>query len=131
MESNRIWVAVGVILNPSGEVFICRRPPDKHQGDKWEFPGGKVEVGEEFHDALARELTEEIGIKPLRVEPFLEVQFDYPDKQVLLDAWLVTRYSGEPHGKEGQESLWCPVSKLDIRHFPEANRAFIEKLQQG
>ena len=123
-QKKRIWVAVGVIENERGDIFIARRSSDRHQGDRWEFPGGKVESGE-----LDRELWEEIGIRVLDCAPFMELQHDYPEKQVLLDIWKVTRFSGEPFGKEGQECLWVPVAELNNYHFPDANGPIVARLQ--
>ena len=62
-QKKRIWVAVGVIENERGDIFIAKRSSDRHQGDRWEFPGGKVESGEDLLTALDRELWEEIGIR--------------------------------------------------------------------
>jgi len=59
-------VVAGVILDPtsgSGKILACQRPPGKSLAGKWEFPGGKIEPGETPQDALARELTEELGIQ--------------------------------------------------------------------
>ena len=100
-QKKRIWVAVGVIENERGDIFIAKRSADRHQGDRWEFPGGKVESGEDLLTALDRELWEEIGIRVQDCAPFMELHHDYPDKQVLLDIWKVTRFHGEPFGKEG------------------------------
>jgi len=54
-QKKRIWVAVGVIENEQGDIFIAKRSSDRHQGDRWEFPGGKVEAGEDLLTALDRE----------------------------------------------------------------------------
>ena len=56
-------VAVAVILKPSGEFLLARRPPGKPYAGYWEFPGGKVEPGERVEQALRRELREELGIE--------------------------------------------------------------------
>ena len=68
-QKKRIWVAVGVIENERGDIFIARRSSDRHQGGRWEFPGGKVESGEDLLTALDRELWEEIGIRVLDCAP--------------------------------------------------------------
>jgi 8-oxo-dGTP diphosphatase len=68
----------------------------------WEFPGGKVEAEESVETALGRELHEELGIVVDVARPLIKVQHDYPDKQVLLDVWEVSAFTGEPHGAEGQ-----------------------------
>ena len=98
----RLHVAVGVILDPAGNILISRRAQDSHQGGLWEFPGGKVEVGESLEAALARELREELGIHIGRTTPLLEVRHDYSDKSVLLDVHVVWEFSGEPRGLENQ-----------------------------
>ena len=88
-----------------------------------------MESGEDLLTALDRELWEEIGIRVLDCAPFMELQHDYPEKQVLLDIWKVTRFSGEPFGKEGQECLWVPVAELHNYHFPDANGPIVARLQ--
>ncbi|MDX1824308.1 MAG: NUDIX domain-containing protein, partial [Thiohalomonadales bacterium] len=55
-------VAVGVVRNSQGQLLIAKRPAHVHQGDRWEFPGGKIESGETPQQALQRELHEEVGI---------------------------------------------------------------------
>ncbi|MGP7734668.1 8-oxo-dGTP diphosphatase MutT [Oceanimonas smirnovii] len=124
-----VLVAVGVIENAAGEIFVCRRGESQHQAFKWEFPGGKVEAGETVPQALARELEEEIGIRVTVCEPLMRIEHDYGDKQVTLDIRRVTAFTGEPHGREGQPSRWVPVSELHSYDFPAANSPIVEKLQ--
>ncbi len=126
-----VLVAVGVIENTDGEIFICRRGASQHQGDKWEFPGGKVEAGETVALALARELEEEIGIRVSECHSFMRIEHDYGDKQVTLDIRKVTAFSGEPRGLEGQPSRWVPVTELHQYDFPAANSPIVEKLQKA
>ena len=100
----RIHVAAAVIRCVDGQILLAKRPEDKHQGGLWEFPGGKVEASETVQAALSRELEEELGIRPSAARPLIQVRHDYPDKQVLLDVWEVSAFTGEPHGAEGQPS---------------------------
>ena len=93
-----IAVAVGIVEDVHGRVLVARRAENKHQGGKWEFPGGKINVGETIPVALARELHEELGINLQAACPLLRVRHRYPDQTVLLDVWRVTEYTGEPHG---------------------------------
>ena len=95
-----IHVAVGVLLNAAGEVLISRRHLDSHQGGLWEFPGGKLESGEDVQCALKRELEEELGITPLRCSPLKKILYHYSDKSVLLDVWIIPQFIGEPKGLE-------------------------------
>lgn len=127
-EEPLIHVAVGVILNDNSEILISLRPEESHQGGLWEFPGGKVEQGEEIHVALQRELTEELGILVLASRPFLRIQHHYSDKSVLLDVWIVSEFSGEAQGREGQVIEWRSIENLQAREFPKANERIIRSL---
>lgn len=118
-------VVAAVISNNEGQVFIAKRPDDKHQGGLWEFPGGKLEQGETPEQGLARELEEELGIVVKHCSPLIRFRHDYPDKSVLLDVWRVDAFTGEAHGREGQETAWVSVAELDKYEFPVANKPII------
>lgn len=124
-----VRVAAGIILR-DGQVFIALRSTGKHQGGLWEFPGGKCEEGEVSLSALARELSEECGIEALDAAHFQTVSHDYGDKQVELVFFTVTKFVGEPHGREGQQVRWVPLVDLANYAFPEANQVIVEKLLQ-
>ncbi len=126
----RVNVAVGVIINSQNEILIAKRHQHLHQGGKWEFPGGKIEDGESAEQALIRELKEEVDLETNASEPFMTQSFDYPDKQVFLDIRLVTDFTGNAKGLEGQEVKW--VSEADIRdyQFPDANYAILDKITE-
>lgn len=125
----RVHVAVAVIENDRGEVLVARRAEHQHQGGLWEFPGGKVEAGETVMQALQREIREEIALDVQAAEPLLQIPFQYPDKQVLLDVWRVTAFAGTPQGCEGQPLRWVPLVALGSYDFPAANRAIITALR--
>ena len=121
----RVHVAAAVIRGVDGRILIARRPEDKHQGGLWEFPGGKVEAGEAVSVALARELEEELAIRPTASRPLIQIRHDYPDKQVLLDVWEVTAFTGEPRGAEGQPLAWVSERQLLEYEFPAANTPIV------
>ena len=123
-----VEVAVGVILK-GNDIFITRRDEHLHQGGKWEFPGGKKESHETMEQAMVRELEEEVGIQVRQQQPLMIIEHDYGDKRVLLDVRLITEFSSDPYGKEGQEGRWVAINELDEYSFPEANQAIIKKLQ--
>ena len=104
-------VVAAVIVNGSQEVLLAKRPLDRHQGGLWEFPGGKVERGEDVRAALMRELNEELGIIIQDARPLIKIRHAYPDKAVLLDVWRVTAFAGEPHGREGQPIEWVAAAE--------------------
>lgn len=130
ITAQRLHVVVGIILK-NGLVCIARRSKDAHLGGLWEFPGGKLEAGETALTALARELHEEIGIFVETARPITQISHDYPERQVLLDFWLVTEFHGKPHGREGQPVVWVPVKELINYHFPHANQDIVKSLLAG
>ena len=135
MSNTSIHVAVGVIFDnqQADQILIAKRPQHLHQGGLWEFPGGKVAAGETVDQALKRELFEELGITVIQSQPLMQVEHNYSDKQVFLDIWTVTQYSGEARGLEGQQFQWVAIQQLlsaeSKYQFPEANKAILEKLK--
>lgn len=123
-----VHVAVGVIQNPRGEIFIAQRAAKAHQGGLWEFPGGKLEAGETTPQALTRELREELAIEVETCAPLIQIRHDYPDKSVLLDVYRVTQFRGEPVGNEGQPVRWVTPAQLSHFEFPAANRPIIKAI---
>lgn len=124
-----IRVAVGVLRDGRGRVLVARRPGAAHQGGKWEFPGGKVDESETVLDALRRELAEELGIELESARRLIRIPHSYPDRQVLLDVWLVNRYRGVPHGREGQPLRWVNLDNLGGLDLPAADRPILTALQ--
>lgn len=124
-----IHVAVGVILREQ-QILLALRDAKQHQGGKWEFPGGKVEQGETVQQALTRELQEEVAIELTQCQAFMQLEYAYPEKTVLLDIYLVTDFSGEPHGREGQPLRWVSIAELSDIAFPDANKPIVERIQQ-
>jgi 8-oxo-dGTP diphosphatase len=122
-----VEVAVGVIRQ-NNKIYISKRADDLHQGGKWEFPGGKREANETIEQALARELSEEIGIQVTQQSQFMLIEHDYGDKKVCLDVRLVENFEGDPNHQEGQQSQWVDINDLDQFTFPDANKVIIDKL---
>ena len=74
---NIINVVGAIIINEKYEIFCARRPLDKKFGGLWEFPGGKVEIGETLERALERELLEELNLKIQTKNIFMQVEKEY------------------------------------------------------
>ncbi|MEE8245106.1 MAG: Nudix family hydrolase, partial [Pseudomonadales bacterium] len=119
-----VRVAVGVITDGS-QVLVSQRPVGSHQAGKWEFPGGKLRADESPREALARELEEELGVQVLSAYPLIQIRHTYPDKQVFLDVWRVTDYSGVPQGRERQAVDWVNLDQLTRRELPAANHPIV------
>jgi 8-oxo-dGTP diphosphatase len=128
-----IAVAVGVVFNEHGEVLIARRHAHQHQGNLWEFPGGKIEPQETLAEALRREFLEELGVQVLApddLSPWLSIDHDYGDRQVSLQVARID-ISGTPMGLEGQQVCWRAQQALNPNDFPVANAPIIAALQKG
>ncbi len=118
-----------MVIDAAGRVLIAQRPPGKHLAGGWEFPGGKLEPGEERLAGLARELSEEIGIVIGPARPLIRVRHQYPSREVLLDVWVVRDYSGEPRGLDNQALRWCTQDKLPEAQLLPADEPIVAALR--
>ena len=121
-------VAIAVIKNKAGQVLISKRADHVDQAGLWEFPGGKLEAGESTHQALSRELAEELGITVLAAKPLLQIKHQYEDLAVFLDVYTVDDFAGKARGMEGQPVKWVDKSELVNFPFPAANQRIVETL---
>lgn len=124
-----VHVAVAVIQDTSGRVLLTRRAADAHQGGLWEFPGGKVERGEDLVQALRREIREELGIVVNTHQPLIDITHRYPDKTVRLDVHRILHYFGKPIGLEGQPLEWVSPAQLHQFPMPAADRPICTALR--
>ncbi|MEI6412964.1 MAG: Nudix family hydrolase [Pseudomonadota bacterium] len=124
-----VSVAVGVLQDAAGRVFLCRRPPGGHLAGLWEFPGGKLEPGESLETGLAREMDEELGIQVRVSEPLIRLPYHYPDRTVVLEVYRILDYQGIPHGREGQPCGWYRIEDLALDDLPSADAPILAALQ--
>ncbi|MDO8207183.1 MAG: Nudix family hydrolase [Gallionella sp.] len=117
-----VEVAAAVLQRPDGTFLLAQRPPDKIWAGFWEFPGGKVEQGESAHDALVRELHEELGIEVLTAYPWITRVFTYPHATVRLSFFRVTEWRGELYPHEGQQFSW--QQPLSLTFSPSGARGY-------
>ena len=104
-------VSAAVLMRGKHEFLLARRPEGKVYAGWWEFPGGKVEAGESFHDALLRELHEELGITITQATPWLTREFTYPHATVRIRFFRVTAWQGEIHPHEHDAIAWLTAGK--------------------
>lgn len=120
----RLSIALALILR-GDEVLVQRRAANAdHLPDIWEFPGGKVEPNETPAQAARREAREETGLEVEVVRALEPVEWDYPERAVVLHPFLARVGAGEAVG-----ATWAKVSELRADEFPPANRGIIEWLQ--
>jgi 8-oxo-dGTP diphosphatase len=125
----RIRVVAAVLRDRGGRVLVADRPAGKPMAGWWEFPGGKLEAGEEAQAALKRELKEELGIEVRAAYRLLRFSHRYPDKEVELDVWRVTAWSGEPKPHEGQRLAWHKPAGLRSIQLLPADEPIIRALE--
>lgn len=114
MTSSRtpVDVAAGVLIDRDGRFLLATRPPGKPYASYWEFPGGKVELGESIANALARELHEELGVDIGTPYPWVVRVFDYPHALVRLHFFRVFEWKGELRAREHQSFGFFSTRRL-------------------
>ena len=110
---NTIPVVCALIFR-EGLVMLAQRPEGKHLALKWEFPGGKVEPGEETEHAMMRELREELGCEVRIVAALTRSTHSYERGTVEMIPFVceLTHDSPLPHPHEHAALLWCPPEEL-------------------
>ena len=117
IEAQLTRVSAAVILrnfeNEDGaEYLLAQRPPGKAYAGYWEFPGGKVEAGESFAEALVRELQEELAITVTAMTPWLTRHFVYPHARVEIRFFRVTAWDGDLNPHEHTDTTWLPTALM-------------------
>jgi 8-oxo-dGTP diphosphatase len=128
----RTVIVSAAVLIEEGRVLLSQRKAGTHLAGAWEFPGGKVEPGEDPKVALQRELNEEVGIETM-VHDIVDVTFHrYEEKSVLLLFYRVerTKNSPAPTAIDVAAVRWATVDELDPAEFPPADTAVLQKVQR-
>ncbi len=115
-----VEVAVGVLINPAGALLLGQRPEGKPYAGYWEFPGGKVEVGETLFEALKRELLEEIDVVIDDAQEIMVIEHDYPHAYVRLHICVVKSWQGQVRGLENQSLAWLErddIDRIEVTQF--------------
>ena len=112
MDRTLVQVAVGVLVRADGSFLLTSRPEGKAYAGYWEFPGGKLELGETVEQALRRELQEEIGITIDNCALWKIERIDYPHAMVELNFCKVTQWTGELQMLESQSYAWQQLPVL-------------------
>jgi mutator protein MutT len=122
---------VAAVIERNGCVLICQRKRGSRHALKWEFPGGKVEPGEQLPEALARELREELAIEARIGDQLGRHDVQYPQAPLIrLHFFRVTEFAGEPVNTEFEQIRWAPRDRLTDYDFLDGDVAFVEKLAQ-
>ena len=117
----RVHVAAAVIRGADGKILIARRADTQHQGGLWEFPGGKVELGESPSVALAREIAEELGLEISVGERLGRGTATVGTRLILLDVYAATITAGEASLREHAQITWAGAEDLPQFDWAEAD----------
>jgi 8-oxo-dGTP diphosphatase len=119
-----VAVAVAIVRGPDGRVLMTQRTARQIAPGFWELPGGKIEPGETTAQAAARELEEETGLRAQALRPWMSYEHAFRLRRVRLECWLVERWSGTAHGREGQQIAWIdPAAPAVEPLLPSVHRA--------
>ncbi len=124
-------VAAALIFK-EGKILVCQRTRHQTMPLKWEFPGGKIEAGEQPRDALRRELEEELGIQARIGEEVARIRHDYKNGgAVELRFFAVGEYKGEIENRIFRDLRWAKRSELPSYDFLEADLQLVQDLAKG
>jgi 8-oxo-dGTP diphosphatase len=123
---------VAALILKDGKVLICQRTQHQPMALKWEFPGGKIEPGEQPKAALERELEEELGIKALIGQEVAQVRHQYRRGGVVeLRFYEVHEFEGELENKIFKEIRWAELIDLPSYDFLDADFGLVRDLAAG
>ena len=124
-------VVAGLIVK-EGKLLVCQRTRHQTMPLKWEFPGGKIEEGEQPRDALRRELEEELGINATIGDELVRIQHEYPNGgMVELRFFVVRDFKGELENRIFRDLQWAWPKDLPAFDFLEADLTLVRDLAAG
>lgn len=123
---------VAALIVQDGKLLVCQRTRHQTMPLKWEFPGGKIEEGEQPRDALRRELDEELGIQATIGDELARIQHEYPSGgMVELRFYVVREYKGDLENRIFKDMRWAVPKDLPKFDFLEADVTLVKDLAAG
>jgi len=123
---------VAAVILQDGKILVCQRTRHQTMPMKWEFPGGKIEEGEQPRDALRRELDEELGIAATIGDEIARIKHEYKGgSSVELRFFLVQEYRGELENRIFRDLQWSDPKDLPSFDFLEADLTLVNDLAAG
>jgi 8-oxo-dGTP diphosphatase len=127
-----IWIPVVTgLIQKDGMVLMGQRPRGNSLAGLWEFPGGKIELGESPEEALERELREELGIFAEVGTLRLATTHSYGEKAVLIMFYDVHFFKGEPKQMHHADLKWVPIDRIGEMEIPQANYRILDRLTRA
>lgn len=121
--------AIAAVVRREDRVLLCRRPPRKRHGEKWEFPGGKTRPGESILAALQRELSEELGVEVRSVAGH-QISLPDPGSNYTVE-FVPTEVLGDPQPLEHTEIEWVPLDEIADYELAPADQIFADQHLQN
>lgn len=131
MTKKTKMISAAALIDVDGRVLLAQRPDDKDMAGLWEFPGGKIELGETPEQALIRELKEELSIdtRSSCLAPLCFASHEYDEFHLIMLLYVCRRWWGSPAPIEGGMLQWVRAPRLRDFEMPEANAPLIASLQ--
>ena len=123
-----IFVVAGILFAHDKSILLAQRSVEKSFPLQWEFPGGKIEEGENSEEALKRELFEELNIEIDKIKLFDSVVHEYELFRANIEFFLINEWSGKLINKEGQNLHWKKLDDLRGLKILDADVPVIDKL---
>lgn len=125
-----VLVSACALVDADNRILLAQRPEGKSMAGLWEFPGGKIELGETAQEALIRELHEELGITTWEscLAPLTFASHSYDDFDLLMPLFVCRKWDGYPSSKEGQALKWVRAKNLRDFNMPKADEPLIPAL---
>jgi 8-oxo-dGTP diphosphatase len=131
-SSPSVKQVVAALIFKQDQILVCQRTRHQTMPLKWEFPGGKIEEGEQPRDALRRELNEELGIDASIGEEVARIRHEYKNgSAVELRFYAVREYKGEVENRIFKDMRWTTRSELPSFDFLEADLQLVKALAEG
>jgi 8-oxo-dGTP diphosphatase len=132
MSVKPLRLVVAALILRENTVLICQRRPDQPMALQWEFPGGKVEIGESAEEALRRELDEELGIFAEIGRRVAHTRHTYRSGGTIdIQFFAVHKFAGEMTNRIFHDLRWCALTDLPSYDFLAADQLLIRDLAAG
>ena len=121
---------VAAIINYKGKILCCQRGTHKfhYLSKKWEFPGGKIELGETEEEALIREINEELELTINSLNHFITVSHEYDDFEIEMSSYFAITNEPDLKLNDHIDAVWCNISDLNNYDWAEADIPIVEAL---
>ena len=120
---------VAAVIRDGDRVFATQRGYGEYK-DWWEFPGGKIEAGEQPQDALVREIREELDTEISVGDLITTVEYDYPDFHLSMDCFWASVISGNLLLREHEAARWISLNEMDELDWLPADVIVTERIRQ-